>query len=113
MLCCSCQRGRSFLAAPSWGGHCWQSQGPVHKAGGEPLSGSSRTRSGKCLLVPEMPFGFSDSHSRQDNVWASRGGAEVELAGSAELGQLLTALCACEKGIGPCRLTFVTSGSGH
>lgn len=101
MLCCSCQRGRSFLAAPSWGGHCWQSQGPVHKAGGEPLSGSSRTRSGKCLLVPEMPFGFSDSHSRQDNVC------------SAELGQLLTALCACEKGIGPCRLTFVTSGSGH
>lgn len=38
----SCQGRSAFLAAPSWGGHCWQSQGPVHKAGGEPLSGSSR-----------------------------------------------------------------------
>lgn len=40
-----------------------------------------------------MPFGFSDSHSPQDNVWASRGGAEAELAAAEGQGNRGKGLC--------------------
>lgn len=40
-----------------------------------------------------MLFGFSDSHGPQDNVWASRGGAEVELAAVEGQGKRGKDLC--------------------